>query len=92
VVEPVPNRRRRRASGARLERPLVREAGELRPATWEEALDRAAEGFGRIREERGSTGIGLFSCSKATNEVNYAAQKFARAVLGSNYIDSCNRT
>ena len=41
---------------------------------------------------KGPTGIGLFSCSKATNEVNFAAQKFARAVLGSNYIDSCNRT
>ena len=36
--------------------------------------------------------FGVFSCSKATNEVNFAAQKFARVVLGSNNIDSCNRT
>ena len=36
--------------------------------------------------------FGMFSCSKATNEMNYAAQKFARAVMGSNNIDSCNRT
>jgi hypothetical protein len=34
----------------------------------------------------------VFSCSKSTNEMNYAAQKFARAVIGSNNIDSCNRT
>lgn len=86
------NRRDRRATGARLERPLVRDGGELRPATWEEALDRAAAGFRRVLDQRGPTGIGLFSCSKATNEVNYVAQKFARTALGSNYIDSCNRT
>ncbi len=71
---------------------MVREGGDLRPATWEEALDRATEGFRRVLDTKGPTGIGLFSCSKATNEVNFAAQKFARTVLGSNYIDSCNRT
>ena len=42
--------------------------------------------------KHGPTTFGIFSCSKATNEVNFAAQKFARAVLGSNNIDSCNRT
>ena len=36
--------------------------------------------------------FGLFSCSKATNEVNYLAQKFARGVIGSHNVDSCNRT
>ena len=79
----------------RLTQPLVREVegpNGLRAATWDEALDRAAEGFRRVRDARGGEGIGFFSCSKATNEVNYLAQKFARAVLGSNNIDSCNRT
>ena len=76
----------------RLTEPMVREGGRLRPATWDEALDRAAEGFRHVRAEKGSEAIGLFSCSKATNEVNYLAQKFARAVLGTNHIDSCNRT
>ena len=76
----------------RLTEPMVREDGRLRPATWDEALDRAAEGFRRVRETKGGEGIGFFSCSKATNEVNYLAQKFARTVLGSNNIDSCNRT
>jgi len=76
----------------RLTEPMVRDGGSLRPATWDEALERAAEGFRRVRESRGGEGIGLFSCSKATNEVNYLAQKFARVALGSNNIDSCNRT
>jgi len=76
----------------RLTEPMVREGGRLRPASWDQALDRAAEGFRRVRAEKGPEAIGLFSCSKATNEVNYVAQKFARAVLGTNHIDSCNRT
>jgi formate dehydrogenase major subunit len=76
----------------RLTQPLVRDGGELRPATWGEALDRAAAGFHLARELHGPDTFGLFSCSKATNEVNYLAQKFARQVIGSNNIDSCNRT
>jgi predicted molibdopterin-dependent oxidoreductase YjgC len=76
----------------RLTEPLVRDRGSLRKASWEEALDRAAEGFRRARDGRGSESFGLFSCSKATNEVNYYAQKFARVAVGSNNIDSCNRT
>lgn len=79
-------------SYARLTEPLVRDHGRLRPATWEEALDRAAEGFGVAVERRGPRTFGLFSCSKATNEMNFMAQKFARVVVGSNNIDSCNRT
>ena len=74
----------------RLTRPLVRDSGELRPATWDEALDRAAAGFRTARDESRMTG--LFSCSKATNELNFATQKFARVVLGTNNVDSCNRT
>lgn len=76
----------------RLTRPLVRESGELRPATWEEALDRAAAGFAKARANDATKSFGMFSCSKATNEMNYAAQKFVRQVMGSNNIDSCNRT
>ncbi len=77
----------------RITEPLVRDAhGALRRATWDEALARVADGFARVRSERGGEGFGVFSCSKATNEVNYLAQKFTRAVMGSNNIDSCNRT
>ncbi len=78
----------------RLTQPLVRDTkgSELRPATWDEALDRVVAGFTAARAAHGPTTFGTFSCSKATNEVNFAAQKFSRAVLGSNNIDSCNRT
>ena len=71
---------------------MVREDGSLRPATWDEALARAAGGFASIKAEHGPEAIGMFSCSKSTNEMNFAAQKFARTVLGTNNIDSCNRT
>jgi formate dehydrogenase major subunit len=77
----------------RLTTPLVRRDGELRPASWDEALDRAAEGLrdaGSSGDPRHSTGI--FSCSKSTNEMNFLAQKFARQVLLTHNIDSCNRT
>ncbi len=76
----------------RLTQPMVREGGKLRPATWDEALDRAAGGIRAAVDARGPSTFGIFSCSKATNEVNYVAQKFLRAAVGSNNIDSCNRT
>ena len=76
----------------RLTEPLVRENGELRPATWEEALDRAAAGLSAAREHDPIRSFGMFSCSKASNEMNYAAQKFTRGAMRSNNIDSCNRT
>ena len=77
---------------SRLTTPMVRENGKLRPATWDEALDRAAQGFRAAIENNGPQSFGLFSCSKTTNEMNFLAQKFARVVIGSNNIDSCNRT
>ncbi len=76
----------------RLTTPMIRESGELRPANWDEALDRVADGFRRSAERHGPQAFGMFSCSKTTNELNFLAQKFARAAIGSNNIDSCNRT
>jgi predicted molibdopterin-dependent oxidoreductase YjgC len=80
----------------RLTEPMVRDgdrrSGKLRTASWDEALDRAAAGIRKSVDARGPTTFGVFSCSKATNEVNYFAMKVARAVVGSNNIDSCNRT
>ena len=76
----------------RLTTPLLRVDGELRPASWDEALTRVTNGFTAIKEQCGPTAFALFSCSKSTNEMNYAAQKFSRLALGSNNIDSCNRT
>jgi predicted molibdopterin-dependent oxidoreductase YjgC len=75
----------------RLTEPLVRDGGRLRPASWEEALTRAAAGFESARQ-RGPQAFGMFSCSKTTNEMNFMAQKFTRVVMHSNNVDSCNRT
>jgi formate dehydrogenase major subunit len=76
----------------RLTTPLIRENGKHRPASWEEALGRVAAGFRAQVEKHGQRTFGMFSCSKTTNELNYVAQKFARSVIGTNNIDSCNRT
>jgi formate dehydrogenase (hydrogenase) len=77
---------------ARLTEPLVRDHGSLRPASWDEALGRAADGFRAAVDANGPDTFGMFSCSKATNEVNFLAQKFTRVAIGTNNIDSCNRT
>jgi formate dehydrogenase (hydrogenase) len=76
----------------RLTQPLVRVNGALRSASWDAALDAAAEGFRRNLASRGPNALGIFSCSKSTNEVNFLAQKLARVAFGTNNIDSCNRT
>jgi predicted molibdopterin-dependent oxidoreductase YjgC len=79
----------------RLTQPLVRDggkSGQLRPATWDEALDRVAAGLRAAGEKNGPDAYGIFSCSRSTNELNFVAGKFSRVVLGSNNIDSCNRT
>ena len=82
----------RHAPYDRLTRPLVREGDSLRPATWDEALTRAADGLRSARDAVGPSAVGFFSCSKSTNEMNFVAQKLARAAVGTNNIDSCNRT
>jgi formate dehydrogenase major subunit len=76
----------------RLTEPLVRTNGVLRPAGWDDALDVAASGFRRNIAAHGPNALGIFSCSKSTNEVNFLAQKLARVAFGTNNIDSCNRT
>ncbi|WP_329125464.1 molybdopterin oxidoreductase family protein [Streptomyces sp. NBC_01465] len=79
---------------ARLTHPLVRDekGGPLRQATWDEALERAASGFRETRETHGPDAFAMLSCARATNEMNYVAQKFTRVVMGTNNVDSCNRT
>ena len=79
-------------SDDRLTKPLVRnDRGEFREATWDEALDRVADGLGGIKEEHGGEALSLIASSKATNEENYLMGKFARQVLGTNSVDNCNR-
>ncbi|GAA2438973.1 molybdopterin oxidoreductase family protein [Streptomyces mauvecolor] len=77
----------------RLTHPLVRDTnGQLRQASWDEALERAAAGFRRTRAAYGPDAFAMLSCARATNEMNYVAQKFTRVVMGTNNVDSCNRT
>lgn len=86
-------KRRERKQYERLTHPLVRDTdGVLRQASWDEALARAAAGFRQTRQEYGPDAFAMLSCARATNEMNYVAQKFTRVVMGTNNVDSCNRT
>lgn len=75
----------------RLTKPLIKEQGCFRHASWDEALERVAREFRLALADLGPEGVGVISCARATNEDNYAAQKFARAVLKTNNIDHCAR-
>lgn len=76
----------------RLKTPLVRKGEELVEASWEEALDRAAEGFARVRQEHGRHGVYAIASGRAPHESSYAVQKFIRAGFMSNYVDNCSRS
>lgn len=77
----------------RLTTPLVRdEAGELREASWEEALARAAAGLAGVAERHGKDALGFVSSSRCTVEENYLVQKMARAVYGTNNVHQCAAT
>jgi formate dehydrogenase alpha subunit len=75
----------------RLTTPLIRENGVFKEASWDEALSLVAEKLSEIKNVHGPDSIGIFSSAKITNEENYLAQKFARAVIGTNNIDHCAR-
>ena len=77
---------------SRITEPMIREHGALRVATWDEALDRAADGFRRIKARYGGDALATMSCSKASNEMNFLASKLTRVAFGTHNIDSCNRT
>ena len=74
----------------RLTDPLIKENGEFREATWEEAYSRIVDELERIREEHGSDAMGFYGSSKTMNEENYLIQKLARR-YGTNNVDNCTR-
>ena len=78
-------------SPERLTDPLIKENGEFRKSTWGEALDYVAGKLKGIMDEHGSDSIGFLTSARVTNEENYIAQKFVRAVLKTNNIDHCAR-
>jgi formate dehydrogenase major subunit len=91
----------------RLTQPLIRKEGvkksandrvdpanpwtHFRPATWDEALDRAASGLKKIRDRHGSKALAGFGSAKASNEEAYLFQKLVRAGFGTNNVDHCTR-
>jgi predicted molibdopterin-dependent oxidoreductase YjgC len=78
-------------SEARLTKPLIKENGKHREASWDEALGLVAEKLSKIRDEFGPDSIGVLTSARVTNEENYVVQKFARAVLKTNNVDHCAR-
>jgi predicted molibdopterin-dependent oxidoreductase YjgC len=78
-------------SPERLKTPLIREGGGLREASWDEALDRVARRLGEIKAAHGPDSVGVLTSARVTNEENYLANKFTRAVLKTNNIDHCAR-
>jgi formate dehydrogenase major subunit len=75
----------------RLRTPMIRKNGELQPATWDEAYDYIAHRLTEIKAQHGPDAIAAISSARCTNEENYLMQKFLRAVIGTNNIDSCAR-
>ena len=79
------------SSSERLTTPLIRENGEFREATWEEALAAVAEGLGKIKESSGPDSLAVYGSTRCTNEENYVLQRFTRGILGTNNIDNGSR-
>lgn len=75
----------------RIRTPLIRRNGKFEPATWDEAYDFIAEKLTAIKGKHGPDAIAGISSARCTNEENYIMQKFIRAVIGTNNIDSCAR-
>jgi len=90
----------------RLTKPMIRREGAaktrelldpadmwtvFREATWDEALDVAAEGLRRVRDERGPAGLAGFGSAKGSNEEAYLFQKLVRTAFGTNNVDHCTR-
>jgi len=75
----------------RLTTPLIKENGAFRSASWDEALNLVANKLGEIKAAHGPDSIGVLTSARVTNEDNYVANKFTRAVLRTNNIDHCAR-
>jgi predicted molibdopterin-dependent oxidoreductase YjgC len=78
-------------SSERLQSPLVRSGGSFREASWDEALALIASKLQSLIRHHGPDSIAMLSSARITNEDNFVAQKFARAVIGTNNIDHCAR-
>jgi len=75
----------------RLKSPLIKKDGRFVKCTWEEVISHTAERLTAIVNQHGPDSVGVLLSAKMTNEENYLAQKFARAVIGTNNVDHCAR-
>ncbi len=75
----------------RVTEPMIREGGDWRIVSWDEAIQYTADKLKAIDAEFGKESIAVLGSARATNEENYLAQKFTRVVLGTNNVDCCAR-
>ena len=78
-------------SPERLRTPLIRENGNLREASWEEALTHVSGKLKEIKEKHGPDSIAGLASARVTCEENYVFQKLIRAAIGTNNVDHCAR-
>jgi len=76
----------------RLKKPLIKEDGKFKEASWDLALDYVASRLKEIKEKYGPDALAVCTSARCTNEENFMMMKFARAVLGTNNVDHCART
>lgn len=75
----------------RITTPLIRKDGELKEASWDEAINYVADKLDSIKQQSGPDAIAGFASARVTNEEDYLFQKFFRAVIGTNNVDHCAR-
>lgn len=76
----------------RLKKPLIKENGKFKTASWDYALDYVADRLKEIKDKYGSEALAVCASARCTNEENFLMMKFARAALGTNNVDHCART
>jgi len=76
----------------RIKEPLVKKNGQFIATGWDQALDIVAAKFSELKRKYGPDSLGVWASARCTNELNYVAQKLARAVFGTNNVDHCART
>lgn len=76
----------------RLKKPLIKENGKFKEASWDTALDYVAGRLKEIKDKYGPDALAVCTSARCTNEENFLMMKFARAALGTNNVDHCART
>lgn len=74
----------------RLTTPLIKENGEFREASWDEALDLVANKLKEVSDEDPNK-VGFYACARSPNENIYITQKLARVACGTQNVDHCAR-